>query len=725
MKKKVLCLIFIIVPQILLSWREETHRKITSYAFYNSKLPFICYLLNLEKIDRQILSNGSESNNIVEWIKKGVEKEDFWATRSMRHFHTPLKSFMDAGLINIFGNFQSSILWAQDGVEQSKFTEGDNSWNKIRSFFYNALISKSDSERQKEFALMFKGLGHQIHLIEDMANPEHTRNDNHPVATMEEWTENHLNEAIDLFWNLTPLFPTLDLVNPVNDSSTQRTLLPISRITDSDVYFKENPVPSESLEQGLAEYSSANFFSDDTICLGNFPNPTIPGDVARYVGNNKEYAVDEKGVYLKKRLNANNEINHFARIRYLEKYSPGAFFSTTLELDGACYNDYMACLIPRAVGYAAVLLDYFFRGEIEITMPPSSFPKGGIYAFCTQDEKKFNKITLMARNNMKNNEEMGEGQVFLVVRYRESEGDPFQLIQPKLKEEQKYIVVDYLGSVKIGRKDPTELTFLLPPESGLPVEAMDVNFTLVFKGKLGAETEAVAIGFKDVSEPTAIDIFNNTDKICFNGEYVNYNDPDLWSTVDLNPKNGKIDCRNDWEIDITRKMIKPMLICFNGQRASSIYGNFYYNFENKVEIGPGRSYRVYVLADAYPTKCSFSVLVHAMSLDNPVQCAPIFDNPVNSCDPNTNKLIWNNTAEDAQKHFYEHKYSQMGMYRDRPFWVLYHLDNPSVPSSSVCAISVSGESQVHLQGNTEKKNENSGNPITVSGKMKNSKKGEK
>jgi hypothetical protein len=286
-------------------------------------------------------------------------------------------------------------------------------------------------------------------------------------------------------------------------------------------------------------------------------------------------------------------------------------------------------------------------------------------------------------------------------------------------------VIPYSSKVLIPRNQFIELSFDLSSVGGLPVEAMDVNFTLIFKGKLGAENNAVAIGFKDISEPTAIDIFNTTDKVCFKEAYTDYNDPDLWSTVDVNPKNGKIDCRNDCEIDITRKMIKPMLICFNGQRASIVSGNFYYNFENKVEIGPGSSYRVYVLADAYPTKLSFSVLVHAMSLDNPVQCAPIFDNPVNSCDPNTNKLIWNNIAKDPQNHFYEHKYSPMGIYRGSPFWILYHLDNPSVPSNSVCAISVSGESSVLLQDNIEKKNENFGSPMAVSGKVKNSKNGEK
>ncbi|MEW6068540.1 MAG: hypothetical protein AB1610_09670 [Nitrospirota bacterium] len=38
----------------------------------------------------------------------------------------------------------------------------------------------------------------------------------------------------------------------------------------------------------------------------------------------------------------------------------------SMKLDGSCHEDYAQKLIPRAVGYSAGLLDYFFRGDIDI-----------------------------------------------------------------------------------------------------------------------------------------------------------------------------------------------------------------------------------------------------------------------------------------------------------------------------------------------------------------------
>ena len=49
----------------------------------------------------------------------------------------------------------------------------------------------------------------------------------------------------------------------------------------------------------------------------------------------------------------------------------------------------------------------------------------------------------------------------------------------------------------------------------------NVYFQVVYKGWLGNEDGAVAVGFKDISEPTPIDIFNNMDMIClYNTWYV-------------------------------------------------------------------------------------------------------------------------------------------------------------------------------------------------------------
>jgi hypothetical protein len=41
----------------------------------------------------------------------------------------------------------------------------------------------------------------------------------------------------------------------------------------------------------------------------------------------------------------------------------------TFFLDELCHQDYAEKIVPRAVGYSAALLDYFFRGTLSIRHP--------------------------------------------------------------------------------------------------------------------------------------------------------------------------------------------------------------------------------------------------------------------------------------------------------------------------------------------------------------------
>ncbi len=51
------------------------------------------------------------------------------------------------------------------------------------------------------------------------------------------------------------------------------------------------------------------------------------------------------------------------------RYSPNSSFA--LGLDDRCNEEYASKLIPRAVGYSAGLLNYFFRGSINMKIDPN------------------------------------------------------------------------------------------------------------------------------------------------------------------------------------------------------------------------------------------------------------------------------------------------------------------------------------------------------------------
>ncbi|MDA8240452.1 MAG: hypothetical protein M0Z67_08800 [Nitrospiraceae bacterium] len=127
---------------------------------------------------------------IIRWIKDGGIKEDEPVySRSLNHFHNPLKTWDIAGFK---GTFQLSVIWAQDQGAFGSLWGGDFSWKKDREYFYTALTGKdfsgnmiapTQSEKGKYFANTFRGIGQVMHLVEDASVPAHTRDDSNKGAS--------------------------------------------------------------------------------------------------------------------------------------------------------------------------------------------------------------------------------------------------------------------------------------------------------------------------------------------------------------------------------------------------------------------------------------------------------------------------------------------------------------------------------------------------------------
>ncbi len=741
-KKIVLTLILFLLGFFKVSsWSKYTHVALTIKSIEHSdKLKIgLIEKINFDQGNFAVLKWGNDSKNISEWMEYGVDVEDkallleaFWA-RSNNHFHNPLKTFNEAGLTDLYipnptRTPLSLILWAQSSDEQKLYLpllglEGDNSWEKVREYYFLALTSTEKISREEYFARMFKGLGHQIHLIQDSAVPDHVRNDSHweksvlgekkygSFRCIETWLENDKNLHLIVPFSQVPLFPQVNF-----DHLGENNLVPIFHLVDYNIYNGTNP--NNIMEQGLAEYTNANFVSESTILtegenpesLHYFPYPKYSS--TNLSSLNMPYIVTaEDGkqdyvTYLKKDKDG-EVIEHFLKAGYMEKaLRPNAdqplteIYLRTLFLDELCHKDYASMLIPRAVGYSAALIDYFFRGEIEVTLPESD----GIYSFCFVPAEGFKKISLMAKNIAPDNEEMKNGQVSLVLSYRLGSSTPYVLDPPIPGEERFYKIIQYVNpdpvitKIDIPRDAPIRLDFDLT-SNPLPTDAVDVTLTVVFKGDLGAElTDAVAIGFKDISEPTPIDFFNHTDKVCFNGNYVNYDDPALWDVVDINPENGIIDCLNDAEINITRKRIGQrtkgvfVYFSFNGQPATIT--NYFFKYDDGWEILPGETpYRIFVLADAYPVELKYSIHVHAESMDN-LDCLSGYADAVHSSIPYTNKLEWDDSADPKQ---YKHIHTPLTYTFGFLHGIFLYFENARVPETSSCSASASEGSYSQTQ----------------------------
>lgn len=201
---------------------------------------------------------------MLERIQKGSIDEDNPFTRTRAHFHDPTKAWASAGL-NFLGQHESSILWSQN---PNQGFGGKHSWLDARNSYFNALISTDPAQRTNYYAQTFETLGHLIHHVQDAATPAHTRNDAHigffigngygfPVGypdRFHHWA--NTVGASQIAGNL-----------PFDSSILNQTyngLVPIAGIIDTTTTAGPT-TPSAATNIGIAEYSNANFFSDDTI----------------------------------------------------------------------------------------------------------------------------------------------------------------------------------------------------------------------------------------------------------------------------------------------------------------------------------------------------------------------------------------------------------------------------------------------------------------------------
>ncbi len=384
---------------------------------------------------------------------------------------------------------------------------GYYSWDDARKYYYSALMALNDTTQDKNFAETFRAIGQLMHLIQDMSVPEHTRNDGHYFFyDYEEWLK-----GIMVSGYLTAAFI------PNNDYP-----LNIDNLFDTNQYDGTNPGVTTAMSIGLAEYSNANFLSPDNI-FEHYPYPSY-ADVTHH---EKQDPGGVSKLYLRKTGNG-EEVEFLARALKFYKYLPDSHKKLALTLnDPEVYSCYASKLLPRAIGYSAQVLNFFFRGALEISLPENE----GAYALARTDDG-FDQIVLAVKNTSAAAEEMPDGEIHLIVKYKLALEDPFQNQPVPASDNFFYKVVPEKNGIRSIPRAPVVLTFDLSAGK-IPVWATDVYLQVVYKGRMGAETNAIAVGFKDISEPTPFDYINSPKTCCY-GEWLVSGSPEAVAKADTN-----------------------------------------------------------------------------------------------------------------------------------------------------------------------------------------------
>ena len=473
---------------------------------------------------------------------------------------------------------------------------------------YTAAARAADAqERLYRWATTFRSLGDVIHLLQDGASPQHVRDDPHsPVGTSKE------QQAFEGFTNARVLNQTVGDTNAYVRgfflrSAYQKAVPPI--VLGSSPYpipvfatplrfyttrlKGDGPSVLPDNRYGMMDYANRSFFTGGTLpgMSGNtFQRPATPVDGAH------GYTQSQVPCVLSSALG--NSWRHDLKCTHWMHAIPDSVTSgygdTLPTVEGsiqftqpplAAFSaftiancppaqcrytvgleelDNMANFaVPRAIGYSAGLINYFFRGQLTVTAPadglyalvnhgtPHTVSQG--YPYLVSNPAKifgFEQVRLNVQNTTSTPTESGTGspiskatggtgaQLVAVARYHrnvcytttltgEVSQDENNVVHPPagctvatMRSAYQEISVSTPIAVTPSMLDgtPVALTFDFSGDP-IPINATDLFIQAVYRGPLGDEPDGIAVGLVDVSEPTYMLVFNGTDYVLKNNQW--------------------------------------------------------------------------------------------------------------------------------------------------------------------------------------------------------------
>ncbi len=473
---------------------------------------------NLPHITIELFADG-EKKSIEDWLKSGSKEEDAPLCRPSNHFHDPLQEWIDARVDDIpwpltsicselddgfYGpdTIVSNVTWSTgyksrpvNDLEsyQDEVTMGRNEWDwdSARQYYHKFLcgyaydsesniVRLNQEQREAYLAKTFRAIGQVLHLLEDTAVPAHVRNDffiGHLEGIIPEGWQIPLGnqyEAYVSYQNDADWFDSTE----INSFSLEPNML-LTDFWDMDKYKGITTYePSERL--GLSEFTNMNFVSAGSSFASNsaqneypFPNEESTNYLV-YLNKTLEpeivigkFGIEKKVHYLSKvkdevLINRFVVPSYFLNSVYDSEGSLRYDFKRRYHMDDNCFSEQAAILIPRAIGYARDLIDYFFRGKINLV--PDTETGYGYVIENNSDETMTGLFELFYDQKVENSDIVRRVPVLT------SFGAPFV----------------HWKSIPANNKSDNVLSFNMPEDAATPGE-----YILVFNGKLGKEKNAI------------------------------------------------------------------------------------------------------------------------------------------------------------------------------------------------------------------------------------------
>jgi hypothetical protein len=567
------------------------------------------------------------------WLNSSIK-----GVRVVNHFYDPINDVpLGSGCtLSPDGQCHKSVDWALGFVDSfaiptvidtnrsNHFTYEDareNMWRALTGETglstppYTAASRAADAqERLYRWATTFRSLGDTIHLLQDGAQPQHVRNDDHSPFTSGErqayegYTNArvvgsglaNVNTYVTEFFNTVPNQLVVPLVvtgsYPVPIFATPQRFYTTRLGTDST-----NPSSvNADLRYGLMDYTNRGFFTGGTLPGSSGvdfvePSPTIDSSYTSV----QEPCVAGAGLAGSVKQLTCTHLTHAVPDNvdpsYVDTLPPG-FTQPPLLLQSAWsqvlpgnpiarpHSGYMVGLeefqtqanltIPRAIAYSAGLINYFFRGTIDVETSASAIlavlNQGAVHSMNSQGYPcvggtpsdgcpifGFTQLRLSVHNTTPNITESGTGTVVpqsmiattagtpdfsnpnsgnaylvAIARYHRNAcytpalaglpvknfagtttNPPSTCAAGSIRTPYQEISVSQsvaVSAATLNSGTATEEIFDFSNDP-IPVNATDLFVQVIYRGPLGQEPDGIAVGTLDIPEPAFVAFWNNTD----------------------------------------------------------------------------------------------------------------------------------------------------------------------------------------------------------------------
>ena len=439
----------------------------------------------------------------------------------------------------------------------------NRSLRDAKEYFYQALTfnegspQASDAERGQNWGLLFLSLGGAVHHMQDMAQPQHVRNDQHCDAWIcyllyidneslyESYTAKRATAVNALAASASPMYP-----GPAEFTQLRH------------FWFNHSETHS-----GIAEFTNRHFVSQgtnftldgDRVNTGTYPEPR-PGPATDYpvaqlfadAGELPDPAIvalceeSEPAIGCTMTMYSTTLSQKTSTLSIFDQdlaprgltvtyasgaMGPGYTTERLFALNRFNFDDAHITLIPQAIAYSAGLINFFFRGSLQID-PPAL----GAYAVADHATAQgFDTIKAKIKNTTPN-EAMNGGTLVAIAKFHRNEcyqadlsgefttDSAGSLVEPcpSYRSAEEYIATSAEQTVTLASGEQQDMTFTF--DGYIPMDATDLYLQVVYRGILGDESDGMAVGTADLAEPTYMTVMNATDVFYLQDTFYYYDD---------------------------------------------------------------------------------------------------------------------------------------------------------------------------------------------------------